>query len=273
MNYFDGLEPHSIKEKPFGKLFDKITTTKVSYDSNGANPATWQCEVQDENGKVVETGNYLKCLFYKYKYGGAVTRLAIGLQDDNADQLLASQSKKLAGKAGKNEYIVDVDYAQFYNLEQDVMGESMFNQKFVFLNRKAKTLRESVITESDDILAAMNEIGDKSVESPEQAYAELVSADVLDDNTTVIVVEKPTQEGVFAALDAWVDDQFADQQIEPDMFMANRGVAHDYQPDYADVVAQPDNAVAKGLVDPITGEQLAVQCSEEVYSSYYGESD
>lgn len=285
------------------ELFGDVLTQNVADVKAATADRNGQYILQDGD-EVVTTGNYLHCLFHKYKQGrgflSAISKPASGATVvDTAPELLTKSKKKLDGTADRLAYNVDVDYPAYYNIEQSVLGESSVQQSnrkkvtasqapkrtkqaafaesitvpnFVFINRASKSLRGAVITESDEILKALDTINDKTVDTPEDAYAELVQAGLLGAGDVVLVIDNGTEESVFDALDTWADEQLAQNQITPDMFMANRRATDEFQPDYSDITDVPKNAVAKGLVAPL--DSVADDdIEEELYSSYYGEED
>lgn len=239
----------------------EVVTPNIDYDCDLSNKSTWKCCVDDGDGNEVFSGNYLACLFYKYKHGGHVNIFTLGKKVDDTDVLADKNKNKLKGGASEHDYIIDVDYETFYNKEQKTLGENMnkttkqkskkivkesFGNKFIFINKQAKTLKESVLCEHDDILAAMDQMHDKQIDSPEHAIGELNKMEhLIDDDTVLLVVDSPTEASVFDALDAWTDEQLALNQISDEDFMVNNGVMSDIQPDYEDITKEPNNARAK----------------------------
>jgi len=178
--------------------------------------------------------------------------------------------------------------------------QRFFVENLVFLDRTAKTLKQSIITESDAILAELDKINDKTVDSPEEAFRELVNADIIPNNSTVIVVDVPTPASVNASFQQWIDDNMH-TPVEPENFTANSRVVDQYQPSYEEITALPENPTQLGLKDAVTGDLTVagelyltmvdagfteeealdaisigattpVGMGEETYSSWYGES-
>lgn len=260
----------------------EVITKDVTQDVDLANKATWVYQVSNAAGKVLKTGNYLACLFYKYKHGGSLSQISNGQKSISDAALLKDVAKKEKDKS----YVTDYDYGQYFDKEQKVLGESSMGKVtrsqlpkkkitecFIFIDRSAKTLKESIITESDDILAALDNVQDKSITGVQDAYADLIDLDILPDNAVVIVVDDNTIDSVGSALDAWVDDKLATHQIEPDMFMANRGATHEFYQDNEEIIEQPNNAVALGLA-PALGTSSSESDEMEAYvRSLLGEDD